>query len=192
MCYNNESSCTSWISLVIFLPHTPVKIEGHRWPWVAQCGLLARRQKWEDVPSFLKEKIRQREVVSTSHLMHCTVTAGSESVSFELRRAWHKEVLLAPWCDMIPLQDLCWNMLWPLTYIPQTSSVFLFWGVILVQKTFPCHCLCLWTYQGYILSWNWENVQPVCFYEERGMGCNREDLSLGFQWLRINEQDWDA
>ncbi len=29
----------------------------------------------------------------------------------------------------------------------------------------------------------------MLFYEERGMGCNREDLSLGFQWLRINEQD---
>lgn len=32
----------------------------------------------------------------------------------------------------------------------------------------------------------------VMFDEERKEACNREDLSLGFQWLRMNEQDRDA
>lgn len=32
----------------------------------------------------------------------------------------------------------------------------------------------------------------VLFDEKRRGVRNREDLSLGFQWLRMNEQDWDA
>lgn len=38
----------------------------------------------------------------------------------------------------------------------------------------------------------WKCSVCVMFGEDRRGVCNREDLSLGFQWLRMNEQDWDA
>lgn len=129
----------------------------------------------------------------SSHLMHCTVTAGSESVSFELRRARHKEVILAPWCDMILRWDLCWHMLCPFTSIPKSSSGFLVWGVILVSKNIPLPLSAPVNLSRLHAQLELRKCSACVLFDEERRGVrNREDLSLWFQWLRMNEQDWDA
>lgn len=118
--------------------------------------------------------------------MHRTVTAGSESVSSELRRAQYRDSS----CTLMwqSLCEVCGDIYCVLLRLyPKNALDLLSGGSACCQKPFPCHCQCLWPYQGYMLSWIWGNAQPPWCSMRKGRRLVIERIyhwdSNGWGWM---------